>query len=204
MDLNMAEIITTTPTQPYFGEFWNAQIVTMDTISALAQPSPLADTFQPYAGTALPPGTVDKVVRPLVLSIDPAEADDCFWKCLTGESSAVIGGSGAALAASGWVPKAWVGLPRGLGNASRFTTPTSILAHKVPSLGALRFPVGRSLLGTRSVLRFIGRFLPGIGWALLAADLIAIDQCVAACTGKRSVLRALCEELTPFCIKPAY
>lgn len=59
-------------------------------------------------------------------------------------------------------------------------------------------------LRTTSLLRFVGRWIPGIGWALLAVDLEVIDQCYANCRGKRSYLRTACEELTPFCAKSAY
>jgi hypothetical protein len=103
-------------------------------------------------------------------------------------------------------------MPRGLGGASRFTTPGSIIAHRFPSVGAWRVPTWLPnatpgtlrMTATKGLLRFIGRWIPGIGWALLAADLLIIDQCMAQCTNKPSLLRVFCEELTPFCIKPAY
>jgi hypothetical protein len=98
--------------------------------------------------------------------------------------------------------------------ATRFTSVGSILANRYsnawrsPAIFGRRAPVfarGRiRMTPTQNVYRWIGRWIPGIGWGLLAADLVVIDQCVANCSGQRSVLRAICEELTPFCAKRAW
>jgi hypothetical protein len=210
------ELIETTPSRPYVGEIWDQPNPSPAEISALAFPHP-SSTFKPYHGQALPVPSADRLVTPVFLPAAGGETRDCLWMCLTGLPAEVLGGAGAASVASGLIPKSWVGLPRVPGTSS-FTTPLSIIAHKYPNtLGSWRVPrwisprapTGNPFVGFRmgrtvSLLRFVGRWIPGVGWALLASDLVVIDQCVANCTGKRSVLRAICEELTPFCAKPAY
>jgi hypothetical protein len=207
------ELIETTPSPPYVGELWDRPYPSPGEISALALPQP-SSAFKPYPGEALPALAIDRLVNPVLLPVEEGDTrDNCFWMCLTGRPAEVLGGTGAVSVATGYIPKSWVRLPRFPGT-SRFTTPLSIIAHKYPNtLGSLRVPrwmpktapVGFFRMGrTGTLLRFIGRWIPGIGWALLATDLEVIDQCVANCTGNRSILRALCEELTPFCAKPAY
>lgn len=211
----MAELIVTTPSQPYFGEILGRQQVSRTDVDILAPPG-LSQDFKPYEGSSFPENVADRLVGPVLLPGGVDERLDCFWTCLTGMPSKMFGITGAGAVATGYIPKSWVGLPRGIGSASRFTTPGSIIAYRYPSLGAIkvpsflpnlapsRMPFGTKMVRTTSLLRFIGRWVPGIGWALLASDLIIIDQCVANCFNNRSMLRAFCEELTPFCVKPAY
>ena len=208
----MAELIITTPSPPYVGEIYANGPITGELISALANPTPLGATFEvaDQAGQADRPAP--DLVGPVLLPVENAEDQDCLFTCVFGFPSRFLGGTGIASVSSGLVPKSWVGLPQATMGASRFTSPFSILAHKVPSLGAIRvprpippfaptgFPIPK-LTRQIGLLRFLGRWIPGIGWALLASDLVAIDQCVADCTGHRSFLRALCEET--FCSKPA-
>ncbi len=207
----MTKLIETMPSPPYFGEI-DAQDASLDVIAALAEPLP--QFYRPYAGRLPARAFANRLFSPAFLPVDEGDDGACLWRCLTGSAAPAAAGGGVA--ASGMIPKSWVGLPRGMAGASHFTTPGSIIAHRYPRLGRFRVPRplpnrapvtsmgGVRLVPTSGLLRFIGRWIPGIGWALLDADLVSIDHCVANCAGHRSILRAACEELTPFRPKPAY
>lgn len=135
---------------------------------------------------------------------------DCLWKCLFGDETVeAVGAGGAGAVASGSVPKKLIGV-RVLPGSSKFTSVPSIIAHKYPHLDVKlpkwmpnkapmlqlnRFPPGIKIVGTKSALRFLGRWIPGIGWGLLAADLVILDQCVANCRNSKSVLKAVWDDL---------
>ncbi|MEM5584492.1 hypothetical protein WNZ15_18655 [Roseibium sp. AS2] len=209
-------LIETRPTAVMFGEFYERESITISDVNEAAPPLPenycVVDTAEHEQKLQ------SLIYRPIALPFQEDEEKNCLWMCLTGGVVPEIAVTGIGAISSGSVPKSWVGLPRGAGpTASRFTSVTSIIAHKVPSLG--KVPVPKSIpnkapvfggpkivkmSSTKSLLRFVGRWIPGIGWGLLAADLVILDQCIANCSGERSFLRAACEELTPFCIKSAY
>lgn len=208
------DIILTRPSPPYFGLFENYPEVSGEHVSALLPNLPR--DFERHRGVMPTSVSTDSIVQPLVIPDTGISSGDCLWQCLTGSPVPALTATGVAGVAEGAIPKAWVGLPRGMSGASRFTSVGSILAHhypnifghQTPAILGRRAPVfgrgGIRMLPTENLWRWIGRWIPGIGWGLLAADLIVIDQCVANCTGRRSMLRALCEELTPFCARPAW
>jgi hypothetical protein len=140
---------------------------------------------------------------------------ECFWECMGGTTGAVAG-TGAAAIASGSIPKRLVGIPRYGG--SPFTSIPSIIVHKNPKLAKIpipkwipnkapiinptRMPPVRMVRTGGGLIRFVGRWIPGIGWGLLAADLIILDQCIANCRDEPSLLMQILQEtILP---KPAY
>ncbi len=199
-----------------FGEFYDKESITVADVNEAAPPMP--DDYRIVSTSEHEQSLQSHIHRPLALPLQDSEEKNCLWKCLTSGAVPEIALTSIAAIGSGSIPKSWVGLPRGAGpSASRFTSVTSIIAHKVPSLGNV--PVPKSIpnkapvfggpgivkmSSTKSLLRFVGRRIPGIGWGLLAMDLVVLDQCLADCSGERSFLRAVCEELTPFCIKSAH
>jgi len=160
------------------------------------------------------------IYRPRIYVAEEQEGEErktfneCFWAAV---------GSGAV--ASGLVPKKLVGVSSKVlgGNASNFASVPSIVAHYFPGIDDwLTKATRKSLTGkapvislrkwppnvyvrmarTDTTLRFIGRWIPAIGWGLLAADLVVLDQCIANCRGDKSFLRTVWDEV--FGIKPVY
>jgi len=153
---------------------------------------------------------------------------DCFWHCVLGSPVSTVAEVGAGAIATGSIPKKWVGISSKIlsggtdRKVSRFTSIPSIIAHKFPSLDSrirrvtgsvltgkapvidiIRWPPKVYISNARTPLRFIGRWIPGIGWGLLAADVFILDQCIAQCRGQKSLLRTVLEEVLPL-PKPAY
>jgi len=93
---------------------------------------------------------------------------------------------------------------KGIGRASKYTSSLSIIElyskkerimpagprnilRKVPQWDFTRMPPIR-ITETKYVYRIIGRWIPFIGWGLLAADIIAITNIVSKCTTNYSLL----------------
>jgi hypothetical protein len=125
-----------------------------------------------------------------------------------GGTPGAVAGTGAAAVASGSIPKKLVGLPRYGG--SPFTSIGSIIVHKNPKLAKIpipkwtpnkapiinptKIPPVRMVPASGGLIRFAGRWIPGIGWGLLAADLIILDQCIANCRDEPSLLMQILQE----------
>jgi len=147
---------------------------------------------------------------------------ECFWECVLGHPVKTVAEVGGGAILSGSIPKAVIKKSsRSLGRPSKFTSIPSIVAHYFPKLddkltkatGGLltgrapvvdlqRWPPRVYITTTKTPLRFIGRWIPAIGWGLLASDLAILDQCIAECRGSKSLLRTVWDEF--FGIKPAY
>jgi len=149
---------------------------------------------------------------------------ECFWECVLGHPVKTVAEVGAGAVLSGSIPKAAIKKSSNiLGQSSKFTSVPSIVAHyfpglddritkatgslltgKAPVLKARKWPpkVYIKITKTGEPLRFIGRWIPAIGWGLLAADLAILDQCIAKCRGEKSLLGTIWDEF--FGIKPAY
>jgi hypothetical protein len=125
-----------------------------------------------------------------------------------GGTPGAVAGTGAAAVASGSIPKKLVGLLRYGG--SPFTSIGSIIVHKNPKLAKIpipkwtpnrapiinptKIPPVRMVPASGGLIRFAGRWIPGIGWGLLAADLIILDQCTANCRDEPSLLMQILQE----------
>lgn len=215
----MSEFIRITPTEPYSGTcLTNGQITQQDVIDGIGS---FGDNYEEVGE---PDGPVQMVADPVTVegglvytaAGEQKTIKECFYECLLGEEPGAIGAAGVGAIASGSIPKQWVGVRRVPGT-SRFTSIGSIIVHRNPKLRSIpvpriipnRAPVFR--LGIPPVkmaptgggaIRFIGRWIPGIGWGLLAADLIILDQCIARCRNEPSFLmQFLRETVLP---KPAY
>jgi len=147
---------------------------------------------------------------------------ECFWECLLGHPVKTVAGVGAGAVLSGSIPKSAIKKSSNvLGQSSKFTSVSSIVVHyfprldnritkatgnlltgKAPVVEVFRLPPRVYISNSRTTLRFIGRWIPVIGWGLLAADLAILDQCIAKCRGSKSLLRTVWDEF--FGIKPAY
>ena len=102
---------------------------------------------------------------------------DDTWNC-TKEQFGLPGLSGLSMfMANGPFPKDMLGVRRGLGGASDWTTALSKLALDRPDLD-IRSPMLRPLLGSPSLLRTVGRAVPIVSGGLLAYDLLKIANCV--------------------------
>lgn len=92
---------------------------------------------------------------------------------------------GAREAALSPVPKSWVNMRKGMGDASRWTSKLSALATHVPEID---FRLPARMLETPSGLRFLGRLIatrvtPVVGWGVAACDAGSIMWCTKTCMG---------------------
>lgn len=109
--------------------------------------------------------------------VEPVRVDDCvmgavapippsFAQCVSNRDPLSNANKLGLTAAGATVPKKWTGLPLGLDKAkvSPFTTPPSVVAHKVYGGQARHSKVGSTLrtFGRISSLGFIG-----YGWAMI-------------------------------------
>ncbi len=117
---------------------------------------------------------------------DPSGLSPSFGECLANCIAKELGldsAAAAATAASGLpvIPK-----PRGgfAGSSSRTSIASSGLSKVFPQRLPFSLPaptLNNPLARTRVVGRFIGRWIPGVGWALLAYDAISIAKCTSEC-----------------------
>ncbi len=115
-----------------------------------------------------------------VNSIDPwglsPSLGSCLAKC-TAEHYGLGGLIGRGVVGAGAFPisKRRLGLPV-IGGSSKYTNLWSLTGLKLG--GPI---IGTKILGTKNVLRMIGRVNPWIGAGLLAYDAISIGLCVSNC-----------------------
>ncbi|PYE85144.1 hypothetical protein [Phyllobacterium leguminum] len=208
----MSEYIKTTPSDVYAFTFIGYNEITAEDVKACVPG--LSDACETLS---IPPEPPVPIHAPAVLEGTMVHTEngtgkavpECLWECLTGDTATqATGAAGVGGILEGSLPKRWFGV-KVLPPASEFMSVSSIIAHKWPQLdGKLpkwmpnkapiirygKFPPTIKMRPTTSTLRFIGRWIPGIGWGLLAADLIILDQCVANCRGSKSLLRQIWEE----------
>jgi hypothetical protein len=215
----MSSYLITSPSKVCLASFGgDGQLLQEDVTRAIPPPG------GSYSEIDEPKGIVHAVHDPvsveggLVYSYDGVKktVKECFWECMGGAPGVVAGAGGAAIA-SGSIPKRLVGLPHYPGS-SPFTSVGSIVVHKNPKLAKIpipkwipnkapiinptRMPPVRMVRTAGGLIRFVDRWIPGIGWGLLAADLIILDQCIAKCRDEPSFLMQLLQEtILP---KPAY
>ena len=216
----MSDYLSTQPSPILLASFPNVGSLTQGQVTS-AVPSLKTDV-----------GVVKQAPQQVLEVLDPISFDDyrieettdknrsipgCFWACLGGPVATTAAAGGAAIA-SGTIPKKWIGVPR-IGDQSRWTSLPSIIVHKNPKLANVPipkwFPNKAPIFGLKippfkivktttkgDLIRFVGRWIPGIGWGLLAADLALLDRCIAKCRNRPSFLMQFLQEtIFP---KPAY
>lgn len=138
----------------------------------------------------------ERIYEPLLLPINSEDKKktngECLWSCIKeqyiGQEKIEI-----ATAGSGFVPKKLLGV-KIVGKASPFASYFSALELKhsrlkipmrsLPSVSILFRKPFFGVMYTNTVFAFVGRWVPWIGWVLLAKDIIQISLCTKKCIEK--------------------
>lgn len=184
----MAEFVKTTPSKVYAFDFPAGSEVTQSDLYELAEvPSGEFQELDEPDGSSV----VTQAREPLAQETD---GQDCALMC----AAQVLGFEDIITAvgiASTPIPKSMLPVRKGVDakNATKFTNIPSVIINKTPKLRNSR--IRRSIptpmikrqfpyVGVKrsaNVFRVFSRYMPGIGWGLLAVDIVLFARCYNKC-----------------------
>lgn len=184
----MGDFIKTVPSDLYIFNFEQGRNVTQDDLTELAGlPEGQYEEIDEPDGS----GVAINIRQPIGQEVDP-EVEDCALRCV----AEVLGFKDiltAAGVASTPFPKSWAG-QRSFRGATPFTNLPSIIASKNSTLRNARIGINVptpitttrapfiAMRGTANVVRIFSRWIPGVGWGLLAYDTVKFFQCYNRCS----------------------